>query len=126
MTDALKAIHETLANMVTYYSLLVGIWGLFNFLRRRPPDGNFNGSLAIGVGLFVLEGILGVVLVLLGKQPAQWLHVLYGVTILVTIPAIFAFTRGSNTARESMLYGFGMLFIFGLSLRAAYTAQFAH
>src|SRR5690349_629660 len=101
MTDVLKAIHETLANMVTYYSLLVGIWGLFNFLRRQPPDGNFNGSLAIGVVLFVVEGIMGVVLVLLGKQPAQWLHVLYGVTILVTIPAIFAFTRGSNTTRES-------------------------
>ena len=111
--------------MVSLYSLLVGIWGLFNFLRRRPPDGNFNGALAIGEGLFIVEGIVGMVLVLMGLAPARWLHFLYGVTILLTIPAIFAFTRGSNTTRESMLYGLGMVFIWVLSLRAADTARFA-
>lgn len=114
--------HKILSNMIAIYALAVGIWGLFNFLRKRPPDGSYNGALAIGVALFVLEGIVGVVLVLSGKQPAQGIHFLYGVCIAITIPAIFAFTRGSNTVRESLLYGAGMVFIWGLVERAIATA----
>jgi len=122
MQSFLVGVHGTLSNMIAIYALLVGIWGLTNFLRRRPPDGNYNGALVIGVGLFVLQGILGLILVLTGLQPARGLHFLYGVTIVLTIPAIFAFTRGSNTVRESMLYGLGMVFIWGLAQRAVDTA----
>ena len=108
--------------MIGIYALIMGIWGIVNAVRRVPPDGNFNGALALAVGLFVIEGILGVVLVLLGLRPARIVHVLYGVTIVLTIPAIFAFTRGRNTSRESLLYGIAMIFIAGLNDRAANTA----
>src|SRR5215210_4046636 len=119
-------IHTTLANMIGLYSLILAVWGLFNFLRRRPPDGNFNGALVLAFVLYILEGITGMVLVAMGLSPARLIHFLYGVTILITLPAIFAFTRGSNTSRESMLYGLGLLFIWGLSERAAETARLAH
>src|SRR5437660_712192 len=115
-------IHHTLADMISIYSLIVGAWGLFNFLRRNPPDGNYNGALAIAVGLYFIEGLVGLVLVLMGQMPTRSVHFLYGVTIIITIPAIFFFTRGSNTSRESLLYGLGMVFIWGLSERAAITA----
>jgi heme A synthase len=119
----LVEIHRTFSNMIAIYALLVGLWGLFNFVRRRPPDGSYNGALAIGVALFIVQGIVGMVLVFTGLQPARgWIHFLYGVTIVITIPAIFAFTRGSNTVRESMLYGLGMVFIWGLAERAVDTA----
>jgi len=115
-------IHRTLSSMIGLYSLLLAGWGLFNFLRRNPPDGNYNGALAIAVGLFLVEGIVGVILVLTGQMPSRGgIHFLYGVTILITIPAIYAFTRGSNTTRESLLYGLGMLFIWGMSDRAVET-----
>jgi heme A synthase len=122
MQSILVGAHTTLSTMIAYYSLLVGFWGVLKFLRRQAPDGNYNGALAIGVGLFVLQGIVGVILVLTGAQPAQGLHFLYGVTIVLTIPAIFAFTKGSNTVRDSMLYGIGMIFIWGLAQRAVETA----
>ena len=122
MQSFLVEAHRTLANMVAIYSLLVGIWGVLNYLRRQAPDGNFNGALAIGVGLFVLEGVVGLILLLTGLQPARGLHFLYGVTIIITVPGIFAITRGSNTVRESMLYGAAMIFIWGLAQRAAETA----
>jgi heme A synthase len=117
-----QEIHRLLSSMIGLYSLLMGLWGVFLFIRRRPPDASYNGALAIGVGMFVFEGVIGVVLVAMGLQPARWIHVLYGVTIALTIPAIFAFTRGKNSSRESMFYGLGMLFIWGLSERAATTA----
>jgi heme A synthase len=122
MQSILVGAHTTLSNMVAIYALLTGFWGVINFLRRQPPDGNYNGALVIGVALFVLQGIVGVTLVLTGAQPAQGLHFLYGVTIVLTIPAIFAFTRGSNTVRDSMFYGAGMIFIWGLAQRAVETA----
>jgi heme A synthase len=114
--------HKTLSNMIQLYALVVGTWGLFNFIRRRAPDGSYNGALVIGVGLFIFQGIIGIVLALLGLIPSRgWLHILYGITIVVTIPGIFAITRGSNTVRESMLYGLGMIFIWGLAERAVET-----
>ena len=115
-------VHKILSNMIAIYALVMGIWGLFNFIRKQAPDGSYNAGLAIAVGLFVLEGIVGVFLVLAGYQPARGLHFLYGVTIVITIPAIFAFTRGSNTVRESLFYGIAMLFIWGLAERALDTA----
>jgi hypothetical protein len=115
--------HHTLANMVALYALIVGAWGLLNFLRRAAPNGNYNGALALGLALFVIEGLVGVILVATGQVPARWVHFLYGVTIALTLPAIFAFTRGSNTTRESLLYGLGMIFIWGLAERASETGH---
>src|SRR5262245_250573 len=122
MNQFLHEAHRLLAQMVATYSLILGAWGLFNFLRRRPPDGNYNGALALAVGLYLVEGLIGVILALIGLAPSRGVHYLYGVTIIITVPAIFFFTRGSNTARESLLYGLAMVFIWGLSERAAVTA----
>ena len=122
MTWAIEA-HRTLSNMISLYALVVGIWGLANYLRRRPPDGNFNGALVVAFGLLVAEGLVGMLLVLAGVMPGRSIHFLYGVTIIITLPAIFAFTRGSNSTRESLLYGLGLLFIWGLSERAAETGS---
>lgn len=121
--DIVPEVHRALANMIDLYALIVGIWGLFNFARNRPPDGNYNGALAVAVGLFVIEAIVGIVLLLMGRAPSREIHWLYGVTIVLTIPAIFFFTRGSNTRRESFLYGAGMIFIVGLAERAAETGR---
>lgn len=125
MTTILIQMHHTLSVMALIYALAVGLWGVFNAFRRMPPDGNYNGALAIAVGLFVLEGVVGVILVLLGLRPARIIHFLYGVTIVLTIPAIFTFSRGRNTSRESLFYGIGMLFIAGLIDRATETATVA-
>ncbi len=115
-------IHRTLSGMIQLYALALGFCGLFNFFRKQPPDGNYNGALVLGVGVFILQGILGLVLVFTGTMPTRGgIHFLYGVCVALTIPAIFAFTRGSNTVRESFLYGAGSLFIWGLADRAVFT-----
>jgi heme A synthase len=114
--------HRVLANMMNLFPLLVGIWGIALFAMRRTPDGNFNGALAIGFGLFALEAVVGLALILFGSSPNRVVHLLYGVTSVLVIPAIYAFTRGRNSTRESLLYGLGMLFIWGLAERAFTTA----
>jgi heme A synthase len=121
--DWLVELHKHTSDAIAYYSLIVGLWGLFNFLRREAPDGNYNGALVIAIVLYLLEGVMGIVLLITGLQPARgWIHFLYGITIALTIPATFAFTRGANTSRESMIYGLVLVFNWGLALRAQDTA----
>ncbi len=122
MNELFITIHRELSRLVNLYPLLVGIYSLFLFVRKQPPDGGLNSALVIGEGLFAVEVIVGLMLLLFGFQPARSIHVLYGITIVLTLPAIFAFTRGRNTTRESLLYGLGMLFIWGLAERAVMTA----
>ncbi len=121
--DIVPEVHRALANMIELFSLIVGIWGLINFARNKPPDGNYNGALAVAVGVFAVEAIAGIVLLFMGRAPSRDIHWLYGVTMVLLVPAIFFFTRGSNTRRESFLYGAGMIFIWGLAERAAETGR---
>ena len=121
--DIVPEVHRALANMIDLFALIVGIWGLINFARNKPPDGNYNGALAVAVVLFAVEAIAGIILLVMGRAPSRDIHWLYGVTMVLLIPAIFFFTRGSNTRRESFLYGAGMIFIWGLAERAAETGR---
>ena len=121
--DFLREAHRVLASMIDLYALIVGVWGLVNFARRRPPDGNYYGALAVAVGIFAVEVLVGIVLLLMGQAPSRSIHWLYGVAMVITVPAIFFFTRGSNSTRESFLYGAGMIFIWGLAERAAETGR---
>ncbi len=118
-------IHRTIANMGIYYTFLVGVWGLVLFLRRRGPDGNYNGALIIAEILFVIQGVVGVGLALFGRAPSQEIHFLYGICTLLTLPLAFTLTRGRSDSRTSLIYGLALLFLWGLALRAFDTALHA-
>jgi heme A synthase len=115
-------IHRTLGTMGLYYTFLMGVWGLFLFLRRQGPDGNYNGALIIAEGLFVLQGILGVILAFTGAAPGQEIHFLYGICTVLTLPLAYTLTRGRNDSRTALIYGLAMFFLWGLALRAFDTA----
>jgi heme A synthase len=118
----LQQIHQTIANMALYYTFIVGVWGLVLFLRRRGPDGNFNGAVAIAAGIFAVQAVVGLILVLTGLMPANGIHFLYGVSTFLTIPLAFTLTRGRTDSRSSLISGLALMFLWGLSLRAFDTA----
>jgi heme A synthase len=122
----MAAIHHTLGSMGSYYTFLMGLWGLFRFLRRQPPDGNFNGALIIAQGLFTLQAVIGVVLVLTGQMPGQGLHFLYGVSTFLALPLAYTWARGRNDTRASLIFGLALMFTWGLTLRAFDTALPPH
>jgi hypothetical protein len=64
-----------------------------------------------------------VVLYALGGRPARtWVHILYGILLVITLPGAFAYLRGKDTRREALIYGLVGLFLAGVSLRAISTA----
>lgn len=119
---SLTQVHASLANTATYYFLILALWGLWRYARKQGVDSSFWGALVISEVLVILQGGLGVFLWLSGLRPGRgWIHILYGVVSVLTLPAIFAYTRGDNDRRIMLIYGVALLFLVGIALRAAGT-----
>ncbi len=118
-------IHRVIANMGLLYTFVLGVWGLVLFLRRRGPDGNYNGALVIAEGLFVIEALVGLVLVVMGLVPARAIHYLYGVSAVLALPLAYTMARNREDSRSSLIYGLTLLFLWGLAERATDTALHA-
>lgn len=120
--DTITFIHNRLSVTMLLFMAALGIWGLWNALRGAGMSPSYWGGLAIGEGLIAAQAVIGIVLYVLGEQPARGLlHVLYGVAALISIPAAFAFTRGRSTRYESLIYGIIALFLAGVTVRARLT-----
>jgi len=119
---SLTDVHARLANTALFYFLILAAWGLWRFARKQGIDSSFWGALIISEVLIVLQGGLGVYLWLTGMRPGRgWIHILYGVVSAITLPGIFAFTRGEQDRRVMLIYGVALLFLVGITLRAAGT-----
>jgi hypothetical protein len=115
--------HNGLANACLIFSLVIGGYGLWRFIRNRGVDGNFWGVLVIGEVLYLAQALVGVWLAVQGGVPARgWIHYLYGVVQIISIPGLYAYTRGRDTRREALLYALIGLFLAGVSIRAMTTA----
>ncbi len=118
----LNHAHEFLSRAVSIFTLLVTAFSLLNVLRRQPIGGDFWGAVAVGEGLLVIQGIIGVILALTGYFPARGVHFVYGAVSVLTWPAVFAFTRGQTGQREKLIWLAASLFLFVVTLRATSTA----
>lgn len=115
-------IHGLLGNAVVIFTALVALWAGLHVLQKREIGGDFWGGVIIGEGLMVLQMLVGVILTLRGAMPARTIHFVYGGIGLITWPAVFAFTRGDTSRRSAVFWLLFSLFLFGVSLRAIFTA----
>ena len=119
----INQLHAGLANTVILFLTICGLWSFISAFRGGI-NGNLAGALVIGEGLILAQGLLGVVSLALGYRAAQGgLHVLYGLTIAITLPGIYGFTRDRSPESQAIWFGGGALFIVGLSLRGITTGQ---
>ncbi len=117
-------VHARLATIAVVFSAFVGLWGLFLAFRRRELSPSFWGALIVNEIVFVIQGLLGLTMVLQGLAPGRgWVHYLYGGVALLAIPTALAYMRGGRTAREAAVYGAMCLFLAGVSLRAIATGS---
>ena len=119
----LLPIHNLLSNMVSIYALLAGAFAAYYFFTRRPPGGSLWGVLAIAEGLFASQVLVGVLLALTGApSPARFeIHILYGLSSIVTLPLVYLVTRGRSPALTTGLFSVALFFIWGLAQRAIAT-----
>ncbi len=114
--------HARLANTVALYMLLVSLWGFWRFFRKQGLDSSYWGGLAIAAILPLVQGIVGVILLIMGLLPARGvMHILYGVVSVITIPGVYFYTHGEEDRPALLLYATATLFLAGIALRAMAT-----
>ena len=111
-------LHDRLANTAFLFVLIVALWALFNFVRGQGISPSYWGTLIIGEGLLLIQGLIGLAMFLQGARPPRLIHILYGIVVLLVWPGVYTYTQGRATRREALLYGVATLFMFGLLLRA--------
>jgi hypothetical protein len=92
-------VHLVVGVAVIASNLLAGIWGGVAWLRRRPSVG-FWYLLRIAQALVVIQVLLGAVLLLLGYEPADGLHYVYG--LLPLLVALLAEGARSGMAEREL------------------------
>jgi hypothetical protein len=121
---SLVQLHAGLANACLLFSLIAAGFAFLRYFQNRGVDGGFTGVIVIGELLYLAQVVLGVVLAFSGEpRPARlWVHVLYGIVLVIMYPATYAFTRGRDGRQEVLTYGVVALFLAGIALRAVDTA----
>lgn len=114
--------HERLAGTVAMFTVLAGLWGIVAALRRRPVEAGYWGIVAVGEILILAQAVLGVLLYIGGERPGRGIHILYGAITALTLPAMYALTRGRDDHRAQWSYALLFFLLTALSLRAVATA----
>lgn len=120
---ALTQIHGALANTATMFLAVLGIWALLLRFRSQPLSSGWSGAAVIGEILLIAQFALGWVLFFQGygsELPRAWIHILYGVVAIITLPA--AHTYFSNIKEpnvQTLAMAFVCIFLWGIVLRSA-------
>lgn len=122
-------IHVRLANTATLFIGFIGMWALFFRFRNRPLDASWYGAAMIGELLLVAQGLLGAYLFygmgLSAALPRPFMHLLYGVVSIITIPAAQSyFGQLEDEKVKAVAMAATCLFLWGILLRASQVAQY--
>ena len=117
-------IHGRLGSSALLFTIILAVWGFWRFFRRQGVDSNYWGALVVCELLLLVQGALGAYIYLtgIGHLERQFMHILYGVVSALVIPAVFAFTRGDDRHRVSLVYGAALLFNMGVIMRSQFTS----
>ena len=98
------------------------LFGLGLWIARRQATDLFWRWLMLAQVVAIVQAVAGVVLLLLGRRPSDWLHVVYGVGPLVILGIAHALAReDSFRTRPWVPFAFASFICFGLTLRALMT-----
>ncbi|MGA7271789.1 MAG: hypothetical protein WB239_12015 [Acidimicrobiia bacterium] len=116
----MPTIHLVLAWTAVVIDGLVGLWGTWLGIVRRPPGRAFWVGVGVGSALMLIDVAVGVYLSSASSIDAGDQHVFYGIVVAF----VFAFAyiyRAQLARRPALYYGLFFLFVMGLGLRAIVT-----
>ena len=124
--DSLQFLHGLLSRALLLFAVVAGVYGLIEYFRKQLVSPNYWGIIVVGNLAAVGQGIIGLILALAGQQPAEWVHILYGVVALMWIPIISLtnqlINNNEHNRRETLIVALVSLFEAGIALRAITTA----
>ena len=105
---SLPFLHGRIATALALFTLAAGVYGLAEYLRKKPISPRYWGLITFGNLLALSQAGLGGWMALQGGQPTRgWLHMLYGVVAALWIPAIRFlspnFSKPNRAGRDATL-----------------------
>jgi heme A synthase len=113
--------HSSFSRVVLIYSAIIGLWGLFLYFRGSNPSPGYLGALVIAEGVGLFQGAIGLFVRSQGHAPHDALHYLYGVVLVITLPAAYFLGKGASERRDSLIFGLAGLFMLGIAIRGVTT-----
>ena len=124
----LAQIHDGLANTSILFIAALGIWALVFRIRSQPLDGAWYGAAIVGELLIVVQAVIGAILYLQGlggTLPRPFLHILYGIVAVLTLPAAYAYFGNLEDEQvKALALALACFFLWGILLRASAVAEF--
>jgi hypothetical protein len=114
-------LHQGFATVVLVYSAFMALWGFFLYIRGSNPSPGYLGALILDEGVAVLQGLIGIILLLQGHRPTDGLHYLYGFVAIVTLPVAYFMGSGAHERRDSGIFGLAALLLVGVAVRGIMT-----
>ncbi|HET6443283.1 MAG TPA: hypothetical protein VFI27_01780 [candidate division Zixibacteria bacterium] len=120
--DVIRELHRVISITSILFFALLGIWGVLRAFRGKGVEASYLGALVIGEIVFLLQGVLGLILIISGARPGGTIHLLYGAVALLALPALFAFTKGDDSHQAQWYYAILTLLLTGIAFRAIATS----
>ena len=126
MLNVVIELHYLNLFLILALGLITGIWGLILYFRKKTETISrpWRNALIITAADGLLQGILGVTLLLLGQKPGTgadlyYLHYVYGGIVALAIPVALTYaTGGKKPRRDVLIYSIAALILFAAGFRA--------
>ncbi|MEO8633227.1 MAG: hypothetical protein ABI466_07690 [Chloroflexota bacterium] len=120
--DLALSLHGRVAFALVLYYAFVGLWAIFQGIRDRGPNASLRGAIAIATIAAVVQGVLGLLVLVFRGAPAETVHILYGLALVVAMPLAATLVRDRTPRGQSVALGLAALFTAGLAIRGITTA----
>src|SRR3989475_4722527 len=126
MLNIVIELHYLNLFLILALGLITGIWGLILYFRKKTETISkpWRIALIITAADGLLQGILGVTLLLLGQKPGTgtdlyYLHYVYGGIVALAIPIALTYTtNGKNLRRDMLIFSIATLILAAAGGRA--------
>ncbi|HEX6555987.1 MAG TPA: hypothetical protein VF026_24730 [Ktedonobacteraceae bacterium] len=126
MANFIAQLHYFNLFLILAASLVAGIWGLVLFFMKRTTTiyRPWRILLIFTAVVALLQGVFGILLVLLGLRPGSgsdlyYLHYVYGGIVALAIPVALTYaTSGKNVRRDVLIFSIAALVLFAAGFRA--------
>lgn len=132
MTQFILTLHSYNVYLVMAAATISGIWGFILFFTKRPLNPSWRMSLMVTAALALLQGLLGVIMVIMGLKPGTgtgqyYLHYVYGGIVALALPiAVTYATSGKNPRRDLLVFSIAALVVAAAAVRAWMTGPGPH
>ncbi len=129
MTEIIANLHFFNMILVLASGTITGIWGLILFfMKKQTIVRPWRISLIFTAVVSLLQGLLGVTLVLMGQRPGPsgdslyYLHYIYGGIVALAIPVAVTYaTGGKQPRRDILIFSLVALVLVAAAVRALMT-----